>query len=526
MFVKNFLTSGEFLTVVPAGLRTTLQYDDNGRIEKVFKGWQVKVDITDKMLKRILSEKLVPNTISVTKGTTWVYGVMYTPTRYSVSGLLPDCIEDEILEDFSSGVGRFNFFAGDIQSFATTFKGSVAIRQWLELSQFHVLPGIVIPAKLNEQLFEKLVNTSRFTFTYPIISDYMIFGNHPTYYESTDIYQGVVDSVIIDITDSGKLVGVLTLKQDKNGESVKLYIDYSDVYRFNIQPKDIITYDNVHKILHNHVADKSRSPVKSTISCPVCGKLIQLESQREVYCTDDNCNSRLYPRVNRFLKTVKLPSMSHDEYVKMTTKIGNIFAVPDVLDYDKYSELTVEVPLPKVLQAIIPPDVYRGYDNFSILCNRCNNSIDTIAYYINHPDKLASDLKLERYAGIGNLVKWLSDPANAADVCSVLYDSHIKITQTDRKFDGPPIFRGRTIRLTGRFVHGSSAEVSSILQSYAATVLIDDSSDKIDCVLVGDIGEDIDGRVIKNARASGVPIFEESKFFARYGIDDDIHQNL
>ena len=36
MFVRNLLQAGDHVTIVPAGVRITLQYDTNGRVEKVY----------------------------------------------------------------------------------------------------------------------------------------------------------------------------------------------------------------------------------------------------------------------------------------------------------------------------------------------------------------------------------------------------------------------------------------------------------------------------------------------------------
>ena len=92
-------------------------------------------------------------------------------------------------------------------------------------------------------------------------------------------------------------------------------------------------------------------------------------------------------------------------------------------------------------------------------------------------------------------------------------------------FDGAPIFRNKTIFITGTFKHGSLADIKSILESYSATVVTDFDS-YIQCVLVGDIKEDIEGQAIIAARELHLPIFSESEFFARYEIDEDLEKFL
>ena len=65
------------------------------------------------------------------------------------------------------------------------------------------------------------------------------------------------------------------------------------------------------------------------------------------------------------------------------------------------------------------------------------------------------------------------------------------------------------------------------MKSFAITAtVVTDNKDTYDCVLVGDLQEDVDGSAIRYARNNGIPIMLESDFFNRYGIDEDLHANL
>ena len=105
-------------------------------------------------------------------------------------------------------------------------------------------------------------------------------------------------------------------------------------------------------------------------------------------------------------------------------------------------------------------------------------------------------------------------------------DDHIIITKTNRKFDGIPMLRNKTIAITGIFNHGSLQEVASILNSYSANVVFGNCHEKIDCVIVGNINENVDGSLINRARDENIAVFTESEFFARYDIDSDLRENL
>ena len=92
-------------------------------------------------------------------------------------------------------------------------------------------------------------------------------------------------------------------------------------------------------------------------------------------------------------------------------------------------------------------------------------------------------------------------------------------------FDGAPIFRNKTIYITGTFKHGNTADIKAILESYSATV-VTDFDNYIQCVLVGDIKDGINGTAILAARELNLPMFTESEFFAKYEIDEDLEKFL
>ena len=123
------------------------------------------------------------------------------------------------------------------------------------------------------------------------------------------------------------------------------------------------------------------------------------------------------------------------------------------------------------------------------------------------------------------LIGWISDPYNATTLLTLLDSNQINIVETDKKFEGAPIFRNKTIAITGKFKHGDLAEIASILRSYEATVTINIKG-HADCLLVGDLNENIDGRSIQLARENSIAILNESQFFAQFEIDNDISSNL
>ncbi len=72
MFVRNFLSAGDYMEIAPIGLPLTLQYDVNGILEKVlFKYGNDAKDITERLKDVMLLNKLIPRKVTVKTGTTW-----------------------------------------------------------------------------------------------------------------------------------------------------------------------------------------------------------------------------------------------------------------------------------------------------------------------------------------------------------------------------------------------------------------------------------------------------------------------
>jgi NAD-dependent DNA ligase len=198
--------------------------------------------------------------------------------------------------------------------------------------------------------------------------------------------------------------------------------------------------------------------------------------------------------------------------------------LPDLLLLPEYKDLKIKKNLWELIYACIP--IEAGVDKQWIIrfCNRCNNNYKTVKYYFDSPVRIYTELDMNVSR---RLADWLSDAANVLEVDTVINSAQIEIAVQDKimSFDGAPIFRNKTIFITGTFKHGTMAEIRAILESYSATV-VTDYDDYIQCVLVGDIKDGIDGQAILAARELKLPIFNESEFFARYSIDEDLEKFL
>lgn len=518
MSTRNLLKPGDFVSLVPNGLYLTLQYNSEGNLQKVYQGFDDnREDVTKELLPVFVSSRVVPLKIHITKGTSWVKGVLYTGKTFTGSGKLPDCTVDELKSYFIKSPDQFNFFAGDMNSTATVFVGINGVRQCLSLARFHLLPGWLVPAYFSDQIFDSWLGSNQFTFNPHTVTGLMINRKGESHFESTNLSQYTI-SKSDRYTDRNGYIGCKLTLSDS---SVK-YVDYSDVVKFQLEENTLIILDDL-QITHSiHLSNYVRS-IPKQITCDCCGKSFESPLSGKVQCPDIHCISRIAPKVDLFLSTLNLPQPK-PEVLESWIKNKDILSVPDILILPEYKDIKVETTLSKLLRSMVPIDVIPRSEVFTVFANGCTNNIKTFRYYVTYPSFIVSDLGIS-HVDLPKLVAWLSDGCNACDLTTLLDSPQIQIKEVDKRFEGAPIFRGKTLYVTGKFIRGDHAEIAAILQSYSAKVTTV-YTEEVDGILVGSKNEDIDGVSINNAKKRNIPVMEEDSFFLEYGIDDDLRANL
>lgn len=512
MNVRNFLAPGDFVITVPAGFNVTLQYDENGVIQKLLTGLDPEsgYELPDELLHAILPSGIIPNSIPVVQGTSWISGVFTHPGVLSNrSGSIPDDLIEDISVDLVDNPAAFTFYAASVQSNALQFAGGLASQKWLRSTGFEVLPNYVIPAGLTLAQWDNMITSSDL-----IWAGVLVMHQWKWAYVSFDLMQHTVSAVSKQFDTVGYLRGIVTFT-----DGDKLETDYFNVVKYNIQPNSIIIHDGSEIISIRSADNKSREPRSAKLSCPICGSVIQVNSEMTM-CSNQYCPSRYYEHTSHFLSVLGLPLLPRSRYTdafKHTTE----FRFSSVLDLADYQNMNVSVTPYQLLRAAIPLTIVRYDRALEELCSRCNNSVQSIIYHIQHTDRVGVDLDMphELASALFALYQY---PVLVDDIDKLFHSSNIAVISTGIKFDGPSIFRGSTIGITGTFRHGSHAEISAILRSYGAEVVSDSS--EVGCVIIGDMNENSNGTVIRTAQYNHTPVFTESEFFARYGIDDDLHQ--
>lgn len=531
MFVRNLLQSGkeielkagEYVTVVPFSLPITLQYDDKGLIQKVYVNHEMTEchDMTAQFLPLILKNKQVPNKISIAGNTSYIRGAFVTEDITASLKKHPESLEAELIQMYVADPTSFKFYAGDVNSKGVTFKGAVATRQWLSSARFTLLPGYVVPQGITEDKFRSMV-AQNYPFTYPLISSYIVYhSDYSISYPKIQLSQDVATSIETTYNEIGDIISNISY-----ADSTSQQVPYSTVVKFNILPESLVIRNSEHAIIHSIApkAAKKSDRLSNKLQCSCCGRMIVVPSTGNVRCSDPQCNSVLYPRVLQLCKCLDAPMMSFDAYKKLTSQLGSIFSILDVLDSDKYKDLQFDVTLAQGLRAVVPKTILPNMRQINQICDNCSNSLQTFEYYIHHPDKLQVDFDLDIHV-FSKFFTWIQDSDNVSDIIEFFKLPNVHIVQQVKKFDGAPIFRDKLIMLTGSFIRGSVDDISSILRSYAAEVTTE-LSDAVNCVIIGDTQENVDGHAVIDARRRRVPIMTESEFFTQYDIDNDLAQNL
>lgn len=522
MYVRNLLKAGQFVTPVPVGLPITLQYDMNGQLEQVFLGHDdSRVNVSEKLLPAIMQERNAPVKIPLAGGTSWVMGVLYSGDLFPVNGTLPEASNPYCMEHYLNTPEMYKFYAGNVFSNSTQFRGSAATRQWLNNAKFAVLPGFLVPPNMNPMLFRNLMRSAKYPFKSELVQSYIIHDSRQVLYVDTGLRQIFAGTVTSQMTEDGHLLGVITHK----GLPEKLETAWANVVNYNLQPNSIIVTDPKGRILHAEPGDtKNHTPRTRDISCSICGKPYSVRvGDYETICPDEHCLSRMYPRVVQMLEVLRQPIIKYTTYIE-AVKAKEILVLADVLTLPQYAESSVEATAASVLRACIPYEVCPDTAFIESFCTRCNNKIANIRYYLQHPDILGRELGIV-HVSLNQVVSWLQDNVNAAEIEALFDSENINFVGVDKLFMGTPILRNKTIMITGKFTHGTSGEVTRILQSYDARVVYD-LKGKVDCVVVGDCQEDINSAAIRSAKACQVPVLSEKQFFDQFKIDEDLADHL
>ena len=525
LVTKTFCKAGSLVYIVPTGLLVTLRYDAHGDLNRISKGFTAFGDdsgetISDDFRKAVITHGLIPGSIKITGGGTAIWGVFYSDVFKASVGNVPECEYDRIIDDILSGNIKYKFYIGNIDSGAASITNPTSLNTHGRMNGFELLPNWLIPSDATDRSLKDFVTSNiHYPFKYPLISGYIV-------YEGTDkpyFYQ--LDIQTLTVKDTAKYVkhaGFIKYRVHF-GDCDYFTMNYPDAAFYNVKKGSQLILDGDNVIWSNTKSSNHSDRLPKRLVCKSCGKILDVPDTGVMTCTNPYCTSLLYPRIERFCKVLGLDVLSKETFDKYVSD-GDLQILPDILLLPEYKDISIKKNLWEIIFACIPMDV--GVDKQWLIkfCNRCNNNYQTVKYYFDSPVKIYTELDMNVSRRFAN---WLSEPQNILELHTIINSSQIEIAVRDKimSFDGAPIFRNKAIFITGTFRHGSHAEIQAILESYSATV-VTDFDNCVQCVLVGDIKDGIDGQAILAAKELNIPLFNESEFFAKYEIDEDLEKFL
>lgn len=526
---RNRLSAGDYLVPLPIGFPMCLKYDENGVLVQICKGYEwnnkKEYDVSSTFLYSLINDHKVPNKIALRRGTTYVSGILYSVETFKGCGILPQCKFDDIIARFKVSTETFMFYAISVKSLSAVFRGAVPIRQWLTFSKFNVPQGFLLDPKTAGDVDTYIVHHGQDSIWNSInfkslqTPEFAVFSSEGVEYGSFNLFENIVKSTKKYTLDSGTIDCKVTFEGSRDPMSVP----YAEVVKYNIKKNTTLLYDKNFNILYSK--SNSKNPVENTLMCPVCGKIIHVPKFGVTTCSDPNCNSRLYPRVKQFLVDLQLPYISYTRYEEICQERGLDFHVPDILDIEEFEDTKLKCTVFETFRAITPKFVASDDNVLLQFCNTCKNASGTIQYYLQHPDDIQIDISSDIERSIRPVVEWYSNADNIKDLISVFHNDKIELISENVEFYGAPIFRNKNIVITGKFIHGDTEYIASILRGYNATVQKEVTPDT-SCIVVGDMLENISGHIIKKGHEYNIPIINETEFFNSYDIEFDIAENL
>ena len=508
---------GDVVIPMPIGIDATLQYGPDGTLEKIYKGFDGAKDITNSVMDFARTHNWLPLSISVTGGTSWVRGLFYTGIKFIPEklGNISTEFDDSLTRLLSDYPQQFNFFAVDFKSTAFAIKGYRNINSWLNSGLFKTLKSIVILTGTHNTFSQDVMDI--FPFPFPEISGYYIYHGVDTSYIPTNIVKRRLISLQSCLDPYG-YVFYRCIFDDNSTQA----LSYDVVADSCIEDDDII-YQHNHQLLSvSHPHSSHISHDYTHYSCPVCGRVTKYEGQSAMICSNLDCTSRIFFDINTLLEALKLPSLDYNQYTEEVDR-GSISKLEDVLSIVPYRNMPISSSISDLIDGLIPFEQLRNRSLLHEFVSKCCNNLLTVRSYLTtDASTISTDLRID----IKNACKL---KAAFTDRMVRLFNKIIELPNFELvdgiTYQNAPIFRNKTIAITGDFVHGVTSQIIAILNSYGASVKTH-FDDSCDCLIVGDKNENVSGLDVRRATKKRKDVFTEGYFFAYYEIDADMQSQL
>jgi len=393
---------------------------------------------------------------------------------------------------------------------------SIDNQRALAAAKFCPLPQYLIPYNVNETIIDQLVGNDRFPFTYPLITDWIVYKDGEHHIKPSPLKSFLVRDLRVYSDENGYFHVELTDYDDHS-----MTVNYSTVTDTGIRSGSLIFIDESMEVVHVDYLEGVDLSVSLSARCPDCGSELIRVSEDLTQCSNMYCPSRLRSQIMRM---INLLCMDEPESELLSDILNNhkhpdrVPLLSDIFDYGKYVDAHPSVTIISVLSALVPVSIVRNIIVFKEFNLACGGSMTQILHYLEHPHEILNNLGMHD-PDIISFIGWLDDPNNQITIHNTLL--HVDIRKLSEHSNRAPIFRGKHIAITGEFIRGSQCDIADVFEEYGATVTVTLESDT-QAVVVGSQFNGIDGNLINEAKLRNIAIFEENNFFKQYEIDGDL----
>ena len=520
MLDVNTLTPSNVVNVIPIGLMCKATYNENGVISGIYTLDSITQEIKEKLPSSYVADMqkqgLVPSRLTMKSKfevNFVVKPVNFDAVQFQKMGY--DNYVNSILDMNNTEVEVVAYYGKSDNSIMSNT--NVQMMSRLGMFGFKTADTFMC----SEHVISKQSNLQKILLTsnYPFVNGYQVSSGLDHKYVPSNVKVLKVTSCTRTVNEHGFIQAYVMFA----GGTYMDNVPYTEIVRNNVQNGSVVAVDNNHIVYCNDLNNKKKK-VPNQFHCDYCGTLVHVPFNGHLKCPYDNCVSNMLDRVQHMVNSLnmeKLDVVTYWEYVNDK----KIHILLDVFDLPQYKDSQVDCTVSDILWASCPVSVIRNRDFFDKLVT-CAGSLDAVNHYLENPSEIQKDmLSVLSVRDIESYTQWICIPENLLTVSSLMNVSNVHVKTSTTSLDVPKIFRNKEICLHGQFKHGSFQEVSSILESYGASIVAT-FSPRVDCVVLGDfVRVPESDTVAQTAVSYNIPVYAEKDFFEAYNIDSDITSN-
>ena len=515
--MSTTFSSGQYVQPIPVGLLCSVNYAQAGFVTSIVVN-PTNEELPFTVISDLCSAGVISQRISPASKISRVDGVIVVTDidfRYAdCTGEVPECYYESIKKYISKWPTKCKFYAYGGAHYNNLNVATLMLASKLRSYGFKFIGGISVTANSVPSQLDAYIDTmgQSTNKTLPITVGYNISIGSATNFVSRGLVSDTVKNAKPIIDESGYVHWHISGNEDD------YIVSYSDAVAYDASKGTYVVLEGG-DIVYSISPHPEYGKLSNEFTCPVCGKKYTITGDTTM-CTDSDCPSRNYNNIVKLLIGCGLEQFSYDEYLELV-KSGELTSLQSVFSLPRYSEKEIKITLTNLMFSILPVSVTMGnVDNVAQFVRQAKSKT-AVHYYINNPDKIYSELRLNSLFA-KNLVDWYSDTRHAETFDSIIHNPNIEIVEVQKKFKGDPIFINKKICIAGKFQHGSLEDIAAILSSYSADVTLELDSN-CSCLILGHFrGEP--NQIVDLAQSYGVSVYTEDEFFSSFQIDNDLEK--